>query len=194
MTAQGHIFLATGVTGAVMYALHLPVDIYFLLGIIIGAVLPDIDEPKSFIGRKLFFLAAGLRAIGLKHRTLSHSVIFALIFILPAFIVPSPYKNILFGLGIGSILHCVGDLFTISGLKYFLYPIKKELHLSPKPLRFRTGGAVEQVIILLLVLFNIWIFKKLNLMAAFHQFNQTGVSPFLHQFFNYFLHFLKLNH
>jgi len=193
MTAPGHILLATGITGMAMYVLHLPVDIYFLLGIIIGAVLPDIDEPKSLIGRKLFFLSYILRAIGLKHRTLSHSIIFSLIFILPAFIVPSPYKNILFGLGIGSILHCVGDLFTISGLRYFLFPIEKELHFSPKPLRFRTGGVIEQIIIIFLALFNMWIFKKLDLLQALHNLHGGDFPHFITTFLQYFLHLLKLN-
>ena len=193
MTAPGHILLATAITGAVMYSLHLPVDLYFLIAITIGAVLPDIDEPKSLIGRKLFFLSSILRLAGLKHRTLSHSIIFALIFILPAFLVPSPWKDMLFGLGVGSILHCVGDLFTISGLRYFLFPIQKELHLSPKPLRFRTGGAVEQVLIIFLALFNMWIFKKLNLLEVIQNFHGAPLGHFIDTFFSYFLHLIRLH-
>jgi len=196
MTARGHILLATGLAGSALYLLKTPPDIYFLAGLAFGAVLPDIDEPKSLIGRKLYFLAFILRLFGVEHRTLSHSVLFALIFLAPVLFVPYPYNSILLGVGIGVIMHCVGDMLTISGLKYFLYPQKIELHLLPKELRFRTGGTVEEVIVFLLLIFNIFLFKKLGIVEALHNFNPSqdlGLPNALKSIFYYFLNIIHHN-
>ena len=192
MTAPGHILLATAVVGIVEYIFHIPVNVYFLIGVSLGAVLPDIDEPKSLIGRKLAPLAFILRLFNLKHRTLSHSIIFALLFLIPGLFLPYPYNAIVLGVGTGAVLHCVGDLLTISGLKYFLYPFKTELHLLPEKMRFRTGGLVEQVLILGLVGINYIIYKELNLINVLGNFHGTALHlPYLLKTgYNYFIHLL----
>ena len=193
MTAPGHILLATAIVGITEYIFHIPVNVYFLAGIALGAVLPDIDEPKSLIGRKLAPLAFLLRMFRLKHRTLSHSIIFALILIIPSIFLPYPFNLFGIGAGIGSVLHCVGDLLTISGLKYFLYPKKVELHLLPKNLRFRTGGAVEQIIIFGLVGINYLIYKELHLIDVLGNFHGTALHlpHLLESGYNYFFHLVN---
>ena len=192
MTAAGHILLATALVGTTEYIFHLPPNIYFLSGVIVGAVLPDIDEPKSFIGRQLSPLAFILRLFNLKHRTLSHSIIFALLFLISGLFLRYPYSVILMGIGTGALLHCVGDLLTISGLKYFLYPFTKELHLLPPKLRFRTGGLVEEVIILGLIVINYFVYKELKLITVLGNFHPTALHlPYLLQTgYNYFMHLL----
>ena len=192
MTAPGHILVATATVGIAEYILHIPVNVYFLIGVSLGAVLPDVDEPKSLIGRKLAFLAFLLRLFNLKHRTLSHSIIFALLFLIPAFFFPYPYNAILGGVGTGALLHCIGDLLTISGLKYFLYPLKTELHLLPEKMRFRTGGLVEQGIILVLIGINYIIYKQLNLINVLDNFHGSALHwPYiLETGYNYFIHLL----
>lgn len=46
----------------------------WLLSVVVGGLLPDIDEPESVIGRRWWWLAWPLnRVVG--HRTLSHSVL-----------------------------------------------------------------------------------------------------------------------
>ena len=194
MTAPGHILLATAIVGITEYVLHIPVNVYFLAGIALGAVLPDIDEPKSFIGRKLAPLAFLLRLFRLKHRTLSHSIIFALIVIIPSIFLPYPFNLFGIGAGVGSVLHCVGDLLTISGLKYFLYPKKTELHLLPKNLRFRTGGTVESIIIIGLVGINYLIYKKLDVIDVLSNFHGTALHlpHLLETGYNYFFHLAKV--
>ena len=194
MTAPGHILLATAIVGITEYVLHIPVNVYFLAGIALGAVLPDIDEPKSFIGRKLAPLAFLLRLFRLKHRTFSHSIIFALIVIIPSIFLPYPFNLFGIGAGVGSVLHCVGDLLTISGLKYFLYPKKTELHLLPKNLRFRTGGTVESIIIIGLVGINYLIYKQLDLIDVLSNFHGTALHlpHLLETGYNYFFHLAKV--
>ena len=191
MTAPGHILLASAIVGITDYIFHIPIDPYFLVGVTLGALLPDIDEPKSLIGQKLAPLAFLLRIFNIKHRTLSHSVLFAVVFILPSFFLPYPFKQIGIGIGIGSILHCVGDLLTISGLKYFLFPLEKDLHLLPQKLRFRTGGMAEQVIIIILAGINYIIYTKLNLVGALSTWHPNiPLEHFLETGYYYFLHFL----
>jgi len=191
MTAKGHILLATGLTGAGMYLLNTTPNIYFIGAVALGSLLPDIDEPNSYIGRKLFFISHFLRFLGVQHRTLSHSILFSLLFLIPGIFLIGiyPYNLILIGLGIGVILHCVGDMLTISGLKYFLFPGKIQLNLLPKPLRFRTGSVTEQVLILFLVAFNIYIFNKLGIIPEIQNYNIN--IPFLKEAYNYFLYMLS---
>jgi len=194
MTARGHILLASAVAGSAMYLLDLQPDLYFLTGLVLGAVLPDIDEPQSFIGRKFYFLAFLLRAFGLEHRTFSHSILFSLIFFAPVLLVTYPYNVFLLGIGLGIILHCIGDMLTISGLRYFLYPSKIELHLLPKKLRFRTGGIVEEIIVFILLIFNIILFKKLGIINELKHFNPSETLHLPIALKNIFYYFLNMVH
>jgi inner membrane protein len=73
MTAPTHI--AAGVSAMSFVALLIPAYRLSLTHIIVGAVaamLPDVDNPRSFIGRLLFFLSGPIdRKYG--HRTITHS-------------------------------------------------------------------------------------------------------------------------
>lgn len=189
MTARGHILLATATIGAINYALHLNIDAYFLGGVILGSILPDLDEPQSLIGRKLGIIAYILRFLGLEHRTLSHSILFSLIFLIPAILFPYPFNSVLLGIGVGIILHCIGDMLTKSGLKYFLYPYQVELHLLPKELRFRTGSITEEILIIILLIANYFLYKNSGILDQLKE-TQIDVS-FLKEFYYYFLHMIK---
>jgi len=134
---------------------NLPISFY--IGLIIGSFFPDIDEPNSYIGKKLSFLSKFIRKIGIKHRTLTHSIFFPFsLFFIIAFI---PELDILFvrGFIIGIILHIIGDAITVSGVP-ILYPISKRRYfLLPSFLRFRVGSKVERIIIAMLIFINIFL-------------------------------------
>lgn len=86
-----------------------------------GALLPDIDHPKSFLGSKVYIIPDLLYSF-VGHRTLTHSLLFA--FIIGAI---GLYLNTWIGIGvfIGIISHILLDMLTPSGVS-FLYPFKKE--------------------------------------------------------------------
>jgi len=80
------------------------------LMMIIGAALPDIDNPDSIIGQLFKKLSEKIYE-NYNHRGLTHSIIFAL----PLMVIPS--------LGIGVLTHVLLDLMTKSGVQ-LLYPSK----------------------------------------------------------------------
>ena len=85
MMVTGHIALASSIALVAQSALQLPYDnffVYIYTGILFGSVLPDIDEPRSFIGRKLWFISYFINK-AFKHRTVTHYLIFSI----PFFIV-----------------------------------------------------------------------------------------------------------
>ena len=134
---------------------NLPISFY--IGLIIGSFFPDIDEPNSYIGKKLSFLSKTLRKIGLKHRTLTHSIFFPFsLFLIIAF-VPKLDTFFIRGFIIGIMLHIIGDAITVSGVPIF-YPLsKKRYFLLPSFLRFKVGGIAENIIIFILTFTNIFL-------------------------------------
>jgi len=162
MTLKGHINLAifpfllfNSLNSLDNFIYHLPIAFY--IGLVIGSFFPDIDEPNSYIGKKLSFLSKPLREIGLKHRTLTHSIFFPFILFLIIAFIPDLDTFFIKGFIVGIILHIIGDAITISGVPIF-YPIsKKRYFLLPSFLRFKVGSTVEKVIIFILVFANIFL-------------------------------------
>ena len=125
MNYQAHLVggVICGV-GASYIASRLQVDhavLYLVGGAIIGSLIPDIDHPKSFIGRKVPILPKLLYShVG--HRSLTHSFLFTLGFgLLLGLVNPS------FGAGaaIGVLSHIALDMLTPAGVA-FLYPFRKK--------------------------------------------------------------------
>ncbi|WP_456389251.1 metal-dependent hydrolase [Hydrogenimonas sp.] len=153
MTVKGHMVLALLPIAAVMgpEALHHPV----LLGAAaIGAVAPDIDEPGSYIGRRLPFLAYPLRWIGIKHRTLTHWLIFPLALLL--FALPfrgEPWFPITIAFIYGIFMHDIGDMLTKRGIRGFFWPLfpKMTTRFLPRPFALHTGGWAEYLLVSILI-------------------------------------------
>ena len=162
MTLKGHINLAifpsllfNNLNSLDNFISNLPIAFY--IGLIIGSFFPDIDEPNSYIGKKLPFFSKLLRKIGLKHRTLTHSIFFPLILFLIIAFIPDLDTFFVRGFIIGIILHIIGDTITVSGVP-ILYPIsKKRYFLLPSFLRFKVGSMAENIIIFILTFTNIFL-------------------------------------
>ena len=116
-------------------------QIVFMFLVMLGALLPDIDHPKSKIGRNF-------RIIGFlfEHRGFFHSllVIPVIAFIIYYFTHSTTY---ILPLGIGYVSHLVSDAITKEGIMP-LHPLTR--------LRIRgfvrTGGALEYVFFFLVVI------------------------------------------
>lgn len=120
--------------------------------ILLGSLLPDIDEPKSFIGRK-FPLIARIFSISFSHRGFTHFLIFPLIFVGIAVIVAhNVISPCIFALSYGIFLHQIGDMLTISGIPHYFFPISRQKAiLLPQFLRFRTGSFIEKIILIFIL-------------------------------------------
>lgn len=116
--------------------------------ILLGSIFPDIDEPRSLIGRR-FPLISRIVSLSFSHRGFTHFLVFPLIFLIAGILVNnhsiSPY---LFAFGYGILLHQIGDMLTISGIPYYFFPLSsKKAVLLPQALRFKTGSIVENTIL-----------------------------------------------
>jgi len=125
--------------------------IYFIIMVLIGTALPDIDLMHSYVGNRWYF-----RPIQwfVKHRGIIHSITFALVIT----IVLAMYLPVLaFGFFLGYVGHLIGDAITIEGIRPF-WPSKSE-SLG----RMRVGGIGEKVLFYVLVLIDVMMVVRLFL-------------------------------
>lgn len=122
MTKRTHLFLGAATT---LFITHSPVDLICLP----AAVAPDWDY-----------------IIGIKHRTITHSLLALLLTTIPIFMI-----NERFGVlwGVNYATHLVADSFTKMGVP-LLYPFCKH-RFGPKILK--TGDAVDLLICIVCIYF-----------------------------------------
>ncbi len=105
-----------------------------------GALLPDIDHPASWVGRRLRVISRPLAAI-IGHRGVTHS----LVAVLACLIVLSwagLSRVVIDPLVVGYLSHLAADLFTSSGLR-LAWPSSKRQAIGI----CRTGSFAETVIV-----------------------------------------------
>jgi inner membrane protein len=147
---------------SIIYGAGLVTSPEILLPVIFGSLLPDIDEPGSYIGRKFYFLSGIFRDLGLEHRGFTHFLIIPLVLMMISFLVFE--GGWLFWLAFGIFMHSVGDMLTKGGIVSFFYPfgIGAKIGLLPKRFRFKTFSMIEKVFIFFLISLNIaFILKEL---------------------------------
>ena len=116
----------------------------FLILLLLGSLLPDIDSPYSKLGRKIKPISGVIKFI-FGHRGFFHSVIPAiLIYVVFRYILDMRLIGV--ALLIGYILHLVIDGLTKEGVNYF-YPFVK-FRMSGF---VKTGGMLEWLIFCVLV-------------------------------------------
>ena len=114
--------------------------------LLLGALLPDIDEKESSVSRKFPGLAKIVTSLS-KHRGIFHSIWPILIMLVLVFFIKNTVADfLLIGLTIGYASHLAGDSITKQGIKP-LHPIHKA---KIKGL-IKTGGLIELVIAGLIV-------------------------------------------
>jgi inner membrane protein len=121
-----------------------------IAGVALGSLLPDIDEPKSKVGRKAPILSHGIKLFfghrGITHTLLASIIVGSLLFYFSKGF-PSPLA---IGLTIGYLFHILEDALSIEGVP-LLFPITKKHFGIPI---YRTGGLREYVILVVTLL---WI-------------------------------------
>ena len=148
---------------------------YFSVGF--GALLPDIDNARSTMGRRFGWISKEIQHLA-GHRTIFHSLLGLLIgsvlaiglerlvsymlalrgFVLPASVVSGSHL-VFIGVLFGSIMHIAADGLTIGGVPLF-WPNRKRYGFPPKSRsRFRTGTWPEPLIVwslIILVGIGVW--------------------------------------
>ena len=90
------------------YGVPIPInDISFFIATGIGSLLPDIDHPESLLGSEMDFIG-GL----IKHRTITHSISFAVIMGLIVFCFSAAAG---IGVTVGILSHLLLDMIDVKG-------------------------------------------------------------------------------
>ncbi|MBS3168782.1 metal-dependent hydrolase [Candidatus Woesearchaeota archaeon] len=127
--------------------LDIKYQIIFVLLVMTFSSLPDIDHPKSKLGRILIPISIIINLI-FKHRKFFHSLFIPLIlFILFKYL---NLEIIAFPIAIGYISHLMGDSITKEGIAP-LYPLFKFRIRGP----IKTGKFLENILLTIIMVINL---------------------------------------
>jgi inner membrane protein len=142
MMAVSHVVAGGAVWGLAQAALGQPVEPASLGLAALGALLPDIDHPGSWVGKRLILVSAPISAV-LGHRGVTHSLFAALG--MAVLLAMGGLDHAAAPLAAGYLSHLLADGLTPSGVPLF-WPLKRTYAL---PL-CKTGSAAEFVLVGLL--------------------------------------------
>lgn len=178
-----HVATSVAASLAIMQVTDSKLALPTLAGIVVGSLLPDIDEPRSYVGSRSLGTANVVKGI-FGHRGFTHSILAFLFMLFPlywmlhiqSYVVAwdslfhyeqvqnelTGFKHILFlgwyGIAFGYLLHILEDMCSVSGVPLF-YPLNKKIKI---PI-YRTGSAVEKLIFLVAVGYIIYFAKDMIL-------------------------------
>ncbi|WP_254070258.1 metal-dependent hydrolase [Acidisphaera sp. L21] len=141
---MAHSHVAIGVVAWIAAAplLHLPAADPLLLGLAMaGALLPDVDHPQSWVGRRVRPISTGVAAV-LGHRGVTHSAlaVVGLVWALAHAGVRQPAAS---ALAVGYLSHLAADMLTPAGLR-LAWPARWHWGLPICP----TGSLRERVLVI----------------------------------------------
>ncbi len=143
MIAPTHI--AFSVSLALLFGYSSPETLLLLS---FGSAFPDVDHPKSFIGRLLPFLSVPLnRRFG--HRGFIHSLILWILPCILGFVFFKPFG--IFALG--ALSHIVLDTWNIAGVQMMKPVSEKIFVMAQKKYRIPSGSKKEYILLVILVFF-----------------------------------------
>jgi inner membrane protein len=154
----------------------------------IGSLLPDIDHPKSTIGRLLLPISIPInKKIG--HRTLTHS----LIVWFPLNILGLYFYKPLFFISMGAISHLVLDCWNVSGIMLF-YPYSEKIFvLAGRDYRIRSGSRSE-IILITIFLFTSLVIGNINRIGGIRNIIQTSIASYSMAYENYLKQGLNISY
>lgn len=151
MMAKSHVALglATWVVAAPL--LHLPpLDPLYLGLAAAGSLLPDVDHPKSWVGRRTRPFSSAIAAT-LGHRGVTHSAVAVLALV--ALLSHAGYRRgTVSALAVGYLSHLAADMLTPQGLR-LAWPLRGTWGV---PL-CRTGSPVEPAIVAAACTSAVWL-------------------------------------
>lgn len=137
--------------------------VLFFFLVLFGSLLPDLDTPKSKLGRRFpfYFLSYPLYWL-FGHRTWTHSFMFigitlAVGWIVGIFLEWEWYLSSALAIGVAS--HVAGDFFFDGGVP-LLYPFKKRRYkffVTAKTKRPNEINFSENVVMFFLIAINLWL-------------------------------------
>jgi len=145
MMAGSHVAIGAAAWLVAAPHLGLPAAAPACLGLaLLGALLPDIDHPKSWLGRRLCPVSSGIAAV-LGHRGVTHSAV-AVAACSWALLRGGAPRWMEEPLAVGYLSHLAADLLTPGGLR-LAWPLRRTWAL---PL-CKTGSAFEPLVVALVL-------------------------------------------
>ncbi|MEH6949409.1 metal-dependent hydrolase [Bacillus sp. JJ634] len=159
MRYKTHIVSSLTLGAGLSIFFNYPFHIGYVAGISLGSLLPDIDEPNSFIGRRSFGIAAFVKQ-KCGHRGITHGIFAWLVVSMVCLIFPSPLT---IGISMGYLFHLIGDFFSVRSIP-ILTPIN---NYRPKlPISYKTGSWTEDILFFIftfLLLYLVFIIGNLHI-------------------------------
>ena len=141
MMAKSHVVVGLAAWIGTAPLLHLsPVDPVYLALAVAGSLLPDIDHPNSWVGRRSRPVSTAIAA-SLGHRGFTHSAV-AVIGLVALLLHAGYRQGMVSALAVGYLSHLGADMLTPRGLR-LAWPLRKSWGL---PL-CRTGSPMEPLIV-----------------------------------------------
>jgi len=158
---------------------------WFLASCFFGCILPDIDHPKSLLGRTFFPISRYLNK-NHGHRTLTHSLIFILCSTLVFYLIlrginfwfPIDFGNMTYFFFTGILSHSLFDMTTEMGV-LFLYPFKRNAFVigADPSKRFKGGKPQTSILIFSSFLFLGAFLQPLMKQGAWTTYNRHFGTP-----------------
>ncbi len=144
MMARSHVVVGVAAWLAAAPLLHLPPLNAAYLGLAVaGSLLPDLDHPQSWVGRRTRPVSSAIAAT-LGHRGITHSAL-AVLGVVLLLAYAGARRGTEAALAVGYLSHLAADLLTPRGLR-LAWPLRRSWSL---PL-CRTGTPAEALIVLAL--------------------------------------------
>jgi inner membrane protein len=144
MMARSHVIVGLAAWVAAAPILHIrPLDPICLGLVVAGSLLPDIDHPKSWVGRRTRPISTAI-ASTFSHRGITHSA-FAVIALTMLLLHAGYRRTGVSALVVGYLSHLAADMLTPQGLR-LAWPIRATWGI---PL-CRTDSGMEPVIVMVM--------------------------------------------
>jgi inner membrane protein len=135
MKGSSHIVFGTLLGAGTQYVTGLPMTTFlsypsYYGGLFLGSLLPDMDHPQSYLGRRTYPLSVLInKSFG--HRGFTHSLLSLFLFGIATAYWWSVNPLFFGGIYLGYLSHLLGDMCTVSGVP-LLYPKRKRYKFFPK--------------------------------------------------------------
>lgn len=150
MMARSHVIIGVATWLAAAPILHLPpFDPIDLGAVVVGSLLPDVDHPGSWVGRRIRPVSTAIAAT-FSHRGITHSAI-AVIGLTLLLLNAGYRRGGVSALAVGYLSHLAADMLTPRGLR-LAWPLRGTWAL---PL-CRTDSGMESVIVLAIMCGTAW--------------------------------------
>ncbi|MCV2528466.1 MAG: metal-dependent hydrolase [Candidatus Lightella neohaematopini] len=154
MTTEGHIYFAVAsiilIKKVKLIQLITSGDWWhIILGSLLTCLLPDIDHPKSFIGRRFKWLSIPIYKL-FGHRRFTHSILLIIIIAIYINIKRINFPiDVIYAMIIGYISHIIADMLTPAGVP-LLWPYTKKFSI---PIIKKSNIRLERLISIVIIIY-----------------------------------------